>query len=119
MKWLVQLLINSIVLIVVAGYFAGFHIESVSAAILASVILSIINTILKPILIILTLPVTVVTFGFFLFVINAITLSITASLMGDAFTISSFSMAIVAAMIIALLNLLLNQFFVKPIEKRR
>ncbi|MCD8503304.1 MAG: phage holin family protein [Bacillaceae bacterium] len=118
MKWIVQLLINSIVLLVVAGYFPGFHIDSISAAILASVLLAMINTILKPVLIILTLPVTVLTFGFFLFVINAITLLITASLMGDAFIISNFPMAVIAAIIIALLNLLLNHFFVKPIKRR-
>ena len=119
MQWIIQLLMNSLVLIVVAGYFDGFYIESVTAAVVASLLLSIINFFVKPILIVLTLPVTVLTLGFFLFIINAITLSLTASLMGDAFVISSFSMAILAAIIIALLNLLLNHFFVKPIQKRR
>ena len=116
--WLIQLLVNSVVLVVVAGYFDGFYLESVTAAILASVLLSIINFFVKPILVILTLPVTFLTFGFFLFVINAITLMITASLMGDAFVISSFGMAVLAAIIISLLNMLIQNFFVKPIRKR-
>ena len=118
MRWLIHLLVNSVVLVVVAGYFEGFYLESVSAAILASVLLSIINVILKPILVILTLPVTVVTFGFFLFVINAITLMITASLMGDAFQISGFGMAVFAAIIISILNMLINTFVVKPMQKK-
>lgn len=118
MRWLIHLLVNSVVLVVVAGYFDGFYLESVSAAILASVLLSIINVILKPILVILTLPVTVITFGFFLFVINAITLMITASLMGDAFQISSFGMAVFAAIIISILNMLINTFVVKPMQKK-
>ncbi|MCT8140190.1 phage holin family protein [Anaerobacillus sp. CMMVII] len=118
MRWLIHLLVNSVVLVVVAGYFEGFYLESVSAAIIASVLLSIINILLKPILVILTLPVTVITFGFFLFVINAITLMITASLMGDAFQISGFGMAIFASIIISLLTMLINNFVVKPMQKK-
>ncbi len=117
-RWLIHLLVNSVVLVVVAGYFTGFYLESVSAAIIASVLLSIINFIVKPILVILTLPVTMLTFGFFLFVINAITLMITAGLMGDAFQISGFGMAILASIIISLLNMLINNFVVKPMQKK-
>ena len=118
MRWLVHVLVNSVVLVVVAGYFSSFYLESVAAAIIASVLLSIINFVVKPILVILTLPVTVVTFGFFLFVINAITLMITASLMGDAFVISGFGMAVLAAIIISLLNVLINNFIVEPMRKK-
>lgn len=118
MRWFINLLVNSVVLIVVAGYFQGFYLESASAAILASLLLSIINFVVKPILVILTLPVTVITFGFFLFVINAITLMITAKLMGDAFVISGFGMAVLAAIIISVLNVLINNFVVKPMQKK-
>ncbi len=103
---------------VVAGYFPGFYLESVTAAIVASVLLSIINFIVKPILVILTLPVTVLTFGLFLFIINALTLMMTASLMGNAFQISSFGMAILAAIIISLLNTLIHNFVIKPMQKK-
>lgn len=119
MRWLIHLLVNSIVLIVVAGYFEGFYLESISAAILASVLLSIINFFVKPILVILTLPVTMITFGFFLFVINAITLMLTASLMGDAFEISGFGMAVFAAIIISILNVLINNFVIKPLQEKK
>lgn len=118
MRWFIHLLVNSVVLVVVAGYFENFYLESVSAAVIASVLLSIINFIVKPILVILTLPVTLVSFGLFLFVINAITLMITAALMGDAFVITGFWMAVLAAIIISVLNLLINNFIVKPMRKR-
>ncbi|WNF36550.1 phage holin family protein [Bacillaceae bacterium IKA-2] len=118
MRWLIHLLVNSVVLVVVAGYFESFHLESISAAIIASVLLSIINFIVKPILVILTLPVTVISLGLFLFVINAITLLITAGLMGDAFVINGFGMAVLAAIIISVLNMLIYSFIVKPIRKR-
>jgi putative membrane protein len=116
MRWLVHLIVTSVVLMVVSGYIQGFYLESVSAAIIASVLLSIINFVIKPILVILTLPITVITFGFFLFVINAITLMVAASLMGDAFVISGFGVAILAAIIISIFTMLINNFILKPMR---
>ncbi|WBL14455.1 phage holin family protein [Sutcliffiella sp. NC1] len=118
MKWLASILVNAIVLIVVAGYFDSFYLSGVGAAIIASVILSILNVIVKPILILLTLPVTVLTLGFFLFVINAITLWITAGLMGDAFHIDGFGMAILAAIFISILNVLIQKVIIEPLQKK-
>jgi len=116
--WLLSLLVNSVVLMVVAGYFDGFFIQGLGSAILASVILSLVNVFIKPFLILLTLPVTILTLGLFLVVINAITLRITASLMGDAFVINGFGMAILAAIVIGLLNLLIEKFIMEPIRRK-
>lgn len=110
LRWFVSLFLNSIALIVVAYLFESFHVESFGTALLASVILAILNVIVKPILVLLTLPITFVTLGFFLFVINAITLMITQSMLGSDFVIDGFGMAIVAAIIIAVINVVLNRF---------
>jgi putative membrane protein len=115
---LASLIVNTIVLMVVAGYFDSFHLSGVGAAIVASILLSIMNVIVKPILIILTLPVTVITLGLFLIVINAITLMLTAGIMGDAFTIDGFGTAIIASIVISLLNLLITKFIVEPLSKK-
>ncbi|WLR50529.1 phage holin family protein [Bacillus tianshenii] len=119
MRWLVHLLVNSIVLIVVAGYMDSFYLEGIGAAIIASVLLSILNVIVKPFLILLTLPVTVLTLGLFLFIINAITLMITQGLMGDSFVIDGFGTAIIASIIISLLNLLLQKFVIERFTEKR
>ncbi|MFK3960547.1 phage holin family protein [Guptibacillus hwajinpoensis] len=116
--WIVSLLVNSIVLMVVAGYFEGFYLQGIGSAILASVLLAIVNVFVKPILILLTLPVTIVTLGLFLIVINAITLMITAFLMGEAFVIDGFLMAILAALIIGLFNLLIDKVIIEPIRNK-
>ncbi|WLR61274.1 phage holin family protein [Guptibacillus hwajinpoensis] len=116
--WIVSLLVNSIVLMVVAGYFEGFYLQGIGSAILASVLLAIVNVFVKPILILLTLPVTIVTLGLFLIVINAITLMITAFLMGEAFVIDGFMMVILAALIIGLLNLLIDKVIIEPIRNK-
>ena len=119
MNWLIHIIVNTLTLIVVAGYLDSFYLEGIGAAILASIVLSILNIIVKPFLILLTLPVTFVTLGLFLFVINAITLMITEGLMGDAFEIESFGTAILAAIIISILSTLIHHFIVRPLQERQ
>lgn len=119
MKWVSSILINSLVLIVVAGYFDSFYLEGIGAAILASIILSVLNVLVKPLLVLLTLPVTILSLGLFLFIINAITLWITQAFMGDSFVIETFGMAVLAAIIISLLNLLIQKLIIEPLAKKK
>lgn len=109
LRWFLTILLNAVALIVVAQLFDAFHLDSFGTALLASIILAVLNIIVKPILIVLTLPITLVTLGLFLFVINAITLMITQGLMDESFVIEGFGTAIIAAVIISILNLLLNR----------
>ncbi|MEQ6388809.1 phage holin family protein [Bacillaceae bacterium S4-13-58] len=110
-RWILSLIINSVALIAVGQLFDAIHIDGFGTALLASLILSILNVIVKPILVILTLPITVLSLGLFLFIINAITLTITEMLLGTSFVIDGFGTAIIAAIIISILNLLLNALF--------
>lgn len=110
-KGLTSIIVNAIAIIAVAQLFDGFYVKGFGTALLASFVVSILNIIVKPILVIFTLPITVVTLGFFLFVINAITLMLAQALIGSSFVISGFGTAIIAAIIISILNLLLNQLF--------
>lgn len=119
-RWVIHLIVNTIVLMVIAGYLPStLYLSGITAAIEASIILSVLNAIVKPILVVLTLPVTFLTLGLFLFVINAITLSITAHLMGASFIIHGFGSAIIVAIIMAILNALIQNFIVKPIQRTR
>jgi putative membrane protein len=115
MRWLLGLIINALILIGISSLFEGFYLSGFGAAIIASLLLTIMNAIVKPILVVLTLPITILTLGLFLFVISAITLLLTAALMGSAFVIDGFGMAILAAIIIAIIQ----TFVVKPLRKRK
>ncbi len=118
MRWLMGILINAILFIAIAGFFDdSFQLTGFGAAITASFVLSILNVLVRPILIILTLPVTVLTLGLFLFVINAITLSLTDSIMGSSFEISGFGMALVLSMIMSLANLIIQKTLLEDKEK--
>ncbi|GER65953.1 putative membrane protein YvlD [Weizmannia acidilactici] len=109
MRWILGILINAILFIALSGYFQGFYVESVGSAIMASLILSILNILVRPILILLTLPITILSLGIFLLVINAITLVMTDELMGPSFEIDSFGMAFLVAVIMAVVNLILQE----------
>ncbi|MFP7492339.1 phage holin family protein [Terribacillus saccharophilus] len=109
LRVVLTLLLNSLSLIIVSYLFEDFHLNGFGTALLASFILSILNLLVRPVLIVLTLPLTAFTFGLFLFVMNAITLMMTQALIGQNFVIDGFGTAIIAAIILALLNLILNK----------
>lgn len=110
LRWFLSVFLNAVALMVVTQIFSeSFYIDGFGTALLASVILSILNVFVKPILILFTLPITFITLGFFLFVINAITLMITQGLMDSSFVIDGFGVAIIASIIISVLNTLLHQ----------
>ncbi|OLS34677.1 hypothetical protein BTR22_17870 [Alkalihalophilus pseudofirmus] len=112
MRWIIGLVINAVILLLIAYVFDGFELSGFWAAIVASVLLSIVNAIVKPVLVVLTLPITILTLGLFLFVVSALTLMLTAALMGDAFVINGFGMALLASILIALIQ----TFVVKPLR---
>lgn len=109
MKWFVGIMINALLFLAFAGYFSGIEVSGVVAAIVASFVLSILNMLVRPILIILTLPATILTLGLFLFVINALTLMMTSAIMGDSFNISGFGLAFILAFIMSIVNLIIQK----------
>ncbi|MBP2240302.1 putative membrane protein [Cytobacillus eiseniae] len=111
MRWIVGIIINAVLFVAIAGFSEeSFYISSFGAAIGASFILSILNILVRPVLIILTLPVTLFTLGFFLFVINAITLQLTDRIMGSSFEIASFGTALLVAIVMSIANLIIQKF---------
>ncbi|SDJ61059.1 phage holin family protein [Salimicrobium halophilum] len=106
---LLHVIVNAIALLVVSVLFDSIQIDGVTGALFAALILSILNAVIKPILVVLTLPVTILSLGLFLFVINAITLLLTDAILGSTFEIGGFGVAILAAVIIAIVNLVLNK----------
>ncbi|SHM95574.1 phage holin family protein [Gracilibacillus kekensis] len=109
MRWILSLVFNALALMLIDYLFEGFMIDGFVVALIAAVILAVLNVIVKPILVLLTLPVTILTLGLFLFVINAVTLWLTQLLLGDNFTIEGFGPAIIAAILFSIMNLIINK----------
>ncbi|GEM02038.1 putative membrane protein [Halolactibacillus halophilus] len=109
MRWILSLTLQALAIITAGYLFDGFYIESFWIAILAAVILTLLNAIIKPILVILTLPITILTLGLFMFIINAITLMLAQAIIGSGFVIESFGLAILASIVISFINMVLQK----------
>lgn len=120
MRGIIGIVINAVLFIALAGFFQdSIYIDGFSTALIASFILSILNIFVRPILIILTLPITVFSLGLFLFVINALTLKLTDNIMGSSFEIESFSMTLLVAVIMSFVNIIIQQQFIKENKRKK
>ena len=118
MRWLLGIVMNAILFMALAGYFENeIYLSGFGAALGASFVLSILNILVRPILILLTLPVTVLSLGLFLFVINGVTIMLTDSLMGSSFDIDGFGMALLTAIIMSVANLIIQNTVLKESKK--
>jgi putative membrane protein len=104
---IVNWFLSGLSLIIVAHVVPGFHVRSFGAALVASLVLGFINATLGFLLKVLTLPLTIVTFGLFLFVINALILRMTSGLV-SGFYVESFGPAFVGAIVLALVTTVLR-----------
>ncbi|NQV12609.1 phage holin family protein [Candidatus Uhrbacteria bacterium] len=107
MKILFRWAINSAALVGIAYIVPGFDVDSIWIAILAALVLGLVNALVRPILVVLTLPITVLTLGLFLIVINALMLWLAASII-PGFDIASFYVAMFGALILWVVSMATN-----------
>jgi putative membrane protein len=106
MKLIVRLLVSAAVTFILAQVLPGIHVNSYGTALLFAVVLGLLNVFLKPILVIFTLPLTLVTFGLFLFVINTVTVLL-ASNWVNGFEIDSFGHGLLFSLLLTIITSLL------------
>jgi len=107
MRFLLRLVLNAVAVFLAANLVPGIAISGPGAAIVAGIILGFVNAIIRPLLILLTLPFTILTLGLFILIVNTICLALVAWLV-PGFTIHGFVAAFVGALVISLVSWLLN-----------
>jgi putative membrane protein len=107
MEFLGHLIVSAALLLVVESAIRGVHVDGVVPALVAALVLGLVNTFVKPIAVVLTLPLTVLTFGIFYFIVSALMLKLAAAFV-PGFRIEGFMPAVWAAMLLAFLNLLVR-----------
>ncbi len=107
MRLLLVWILNAIALLAVAYLYPGVQIQDWQAAAVAALVLGLVNAVIKPILIILTLPVTILTLGLFLLVINALLFWAVASLL-PGFNVGGFGAAFLGALLYSVITWLLS-----------
>jgi len=116
MRFLARLLLNGIAIIVAAYLLPGLHIDGPFAALVAGVILGLVNALIRPVLFVLTLPLTLVTLGLFIFILNAICFALTAWVV-PGFSVDGFWWAVLGALLVSLVSWILNRLFVCKNER--
>ena len=108
MGFILRLVLNAIVLLLVAHLIQGIRVTGFGVALIAALVLGLLNALVKPLLFILTLPLNVLTLGLFTFVINAFILWLAAALVPGFAIDHFFPTAILAAVVMALVNLVIS-----------
>jgi putative membrane protein len=116
--WILNVLITAGILLLFAYLFDAVAIDGFGAALLASIILSVVNTIVRPVLVLLTLPLTIVSLGLFIFVLNGLMLFVTDVIMGSAFNIEGFGMTLLLSLLLAIFHLFIRNTVAKPLYKK-
>ena len=108
MKILINLLVTAVTLILVTYIVPGIHIDGFATAFVAALVLGLLNVLVRPILVLLTLPVTILTLGIFIFIINASLFLFVASFV-DGFVVESFWSALFGSLLTSIISSLLQK----------
>lgn len=107
LKLIVRWLLLAAALLLVAYLYPGVTISSFGAAMVAALVLGLLNTVVRPLLVLLTLPVTLITLGLFLFVINALMFWAAAGVL-DGFHVTGFAAALIGSLIYSLCGMVID-----------
>ncbi len=107
MRLLVVWLINAVALLAVPWLITSIHIDSFAAALFAALLLGLVNTVLRPLLVLLTLPVTILTLGLFILVINGLLFMLVAAFV-PGFHVAGLLSAMLGAILYSVVSWLLS-----------
>ncbi len=106
MNTILRILLTAVAVIILANFLPGVTIAGFTSAIIVAVVLALLNGIVKPVLVILTLPITIITLGLFLLVINACIILL-ANHFVSGFTVDGFWIALLFSLLLSLLQSIL------------
>ena len=107
MNLLIKILITSGLVLLIANFMPGVHVAGFTTALIVAIVLGLLNIFIKPILVILTLPVTIITLGLFLLIINALMILLCTKIVGG-FSVDTFWTALFFSIILSVLQSIMN-----------
>ena len=117
MRLLLAWLINAVALVAVAYLMPGISVASFATALVAALVLGLINAVVRPVLVLLTLPVTIVTLGLFIFVLNGLLFWFVGSFI-QGFVVDGFWSGVFGAIVFSLISWLLSALLLRSGEPR-
>ncbi|HET8859600.1 phage holin family protein [Marivirga sp.] len=109
-EFIIRLLLSAIAVFISARILSGVKVDSFRQSVIVAIVLGVINAIVKPILVFLTIPITIITLGLFLLVINALMIMLVDKIM-KGFKVKSFWWAFFFSIILSVLNAILQSLF--------
>jgi putative membrane protein len=110
MNIIIRLLLNALAVFILAHVLEGVRVNGYLGAVIVAIVIAILNVLVKPLLILLTLPVTIMTLGLFLLAINALIILLADKLV-DGFGVSSFLTALLFSILLSILQSILHSIF--------
>ncbi|MGK6308172.1 phage holin family protein [Variovorax sp. DT-64] len=107
MRLVIKWLLSALALLALTYIYTGVQVSSFTSALIAAAVIGLLNMVVRPVLVVLTLPVTIVTLGLFLFVINALLFWAASGLL-PGFHVNGFVAALIGSLIYSLLGLLIE-----------
>jgi putative membrane protein len=109
MNTIIKILVTAVLVLVIDYFMSGITVSSFVTSIFVAVVLGLLNTFIKPILVFFTFPVTIVTLGLFLFVINALIIILCSKIVGG-FAVDSFWTALFFSIVLSISQSITNRF---------
>ena len=110
MRFIARMLLNAFAIMVAASFVPGVRLAGIVPAIIAGTLLGFVNALIRPILLLLTLPFTLLTLGLFIFVVNAVCFALTAALV-PGFDLTGFFAAFFGALVVTIVSWITNALF--------
>lgn len=107
MRLILKLILNTLAVAVTAYVLPGVHVDGPMTAVVVAIVLGVINVVVKPLLVLLTLPITVLTLGLFLFVVNALMILLTDWVV-PGFEVAGFWWALLFSLVVSLVGSFLS-----------
>jgi putative membrane protein len=107
MNVLIKILVTSALVLLIANFMPGVRVDGFTTALIVAIVLGLLNIFIKPILVILTLPVTILTLGLFLLIINALMILLCTKIVGG-FSVDTFLTALFFSIILSILQSIMN-----------
>jgi putative membrane protein len=109
-EFVLHVVVTAVLLFVVGRIVPGIEVRDARAALIGALVLGVANAVVRPVLVLLTLPFTILTLGLFLFVVNALMLLLAAAFV-DGFKVRGFGPALAGSVLLSLLNLAVSVVF--------
>lgn len=107
MKLILKWLLSAAALLLVAHFYNGVQVHNFTAALVAALVIGLLNIVVRPVLVVLTLPVTVLTLGLFLFVVNALMFWFASGLLAG-FHVNGFAAALIGSLLYSALGIVID-----------